>query len=143
MTQRQGFWPNATDTRRVSWPLSFERSRDRSAPKVNKDLAPWHRIVLTLLVLSLHSCPCHSASNSLTEGWWATHCGRTAVRTTSWPAVNALAAWSRRRWFDSDGFSRSARYARPVHLHVPFVHAVHPLLGSPIELLKLYRTVQK
>ena len=52
-------------------------------------------------------------------------------------------AWSRRRWFDSDGFSRSARYARPVHLHAPFVHAVHPLLGSPIELLKLYRTVQK
>ena len=32
---------------------------------------------------------------------------------------------------------------RRVHLHVPFLHAVHPLLDSPIELLKLYGTVQK
>ena len=52
-------------------------------------------------------------------------------------------AWSRGRWFRFDGLSRIAANARPVHLHVPFVHAVHPLLDSPIELLKLYGTVQK
>ena len=54
-----------------------------------------------------------------------------------------VAAWSRGRWFRFDGLSRIAANARPVHLHVPFVHAVHPLLDSPIELLKLYGTVQK
>ena len=55
----------------------------------------------------------------------------------------AASAWSRGRWFRFDGLSRIAANARPVHLHVPFVHAVHPLLDSPIELLKLYGTVQK
>ena len=52
-------------------------------------------------------------------------------------------AWSRRRWFDSDGLLQNARDARPVHLHAPLLLAVHPLLDSLIELLKLYKTVQK
>ena len=52
-------------------------------------------------------------------------------------------AWSRRWWFDSDGLSRSAANGRRVHLHAPRLLAVHPLLDSLIELLKLYKTVQK
>ena len=56
---------------------------------------------------------------------------------------NSQGAWSRRRWFDSDALLQNARDARPVHLHAPLLLAVHPLLDSLIELLKLYKTVQK